>query len=62
VQSTNLADDYSLRGMWKLPVEKARSLFVHREKFRKYQAPQNTVKQNAEALPLKNIALLSQCR
>lgn len=51
----NLADDYSVRGMWKLPVEKARTIFVHREKFRKYQATQRAVKQNVEALTLKNI-------
>jgi hypothetical protein len=51
----NLADDYSIRGMWKLPVEKARALFVHREKFRKHQATQKAVKQNAEALTLKNV-------
>lgn len=48
----NLSDDYSLRGIWKLPVEEARSLFVHRDKFRKYQATQKSVKQNAEALSL----------
>ena len=27
----NLADDYSVRGMWRLSVEKARTLFVYRE-------------------------------
>lgn len=52
----NLADDYSVRGMWKLTVEKARVLFVHRENFRKYQATQKAVKQNAEAVPLRTIS------
>ena len=34
----NLTDDFRLKGMWRLSVESARKLFVHREKFRKYQA------------------------
>ena len=46
----NLTDDYRVRGMWQLPVEKARALFAHREKFRKYQATQKSVKRNAELL------------
>lgn len=50
----NLADDYSVRGMWRLSVEKARTLFVYREKFRKYQATQTSVKRNAKALALTN--------
>lgn len=53
----NLSDDYSVRGMWLLPVDKARALFVHREKFRKYQATQKTVKQNAETLSLSKAIL-----
>jgi hypothetical protein len=56
----NLADDYSVRGMWRLPVEKARTLFVYREKFRKYQAMQTSVKRNAEALALTKLTLDGQ--
>ena len=48
----NLTDDYRVNGMWRLPVEKARALFVHREKFRKYQATQKCVKKNGEVLSL----------
>jgi|ERR1700722_5197763 hypothetical protein len=44
----NLSDDYMLKGMWRLPVEVAQELFVFREKFRKYQATQKSVKANAE--------------
>jgi hypothetical protein len=54
----NLVNDYGIAGMWRLSVEKARSLFVHREKFRKYQATQKAVKQNAEALPLTKVVNL----
>ena len=46
----NLADDYSLLGMWKLDVASARSLFTYREKFRKYQATQKTIKEKAEKI------------
>jgi hypothetical protein len=53
----NLADDYRVRGMWRLPVEKSRALFVHREKFRKYQSTQKCVKENAEALTLSKVIL-----
>lgn len=53
----NLADDYRVRGMWRLPVQKARELFVHREKFRKYQATQKCVRENAEALILSQVLL-----
>lgn len=49
----NLRDDYSLQGIWRLPVERAHNLFVFREKFRKYQATQKAVKANAETLALK---------
>jgi hypothetical protein len=41
--------------MWRLPVAVARKLFVFREKFRKYQATQKSVKANAEAVNLKNV-------
>jgi len=37
-------DDYQLQGMWLLTAEQARSIFTHREKFRKYQATQAQVK------------------
>jgi hypothetical protein len=46
----NLADDYRLEGMWRLPVETARTLLVHREKFRKHQATQKAIKAKAERL------------
>ena len=51
----NLTDDNGVRGMWRLPVDKARALFVHRERFRKYQATQKAVKQNAEVLSLTQL-------
>jgi hypothetical protein len=51
----NMGDDYSLKGMWRLPVAVAHKLFVFREKFRKYQATQKSVKANAEAVKLKNV-------
>ncbi len=40
----NLDKDYHLIGLWLLPVDKARKIFVFREKFRKYQATQEKVK------------------
>lgn len=49
----NMGDDYSLAGMWCLPVETARKLFVFREKFREYQATQKSVKANAELVTLE---------
>jgi hypothetical protein len=49
----NLGDDYSLNGMWRLPVEAARGLFVFREKFRKYQATQKSVKAKAQLVTLR---------
>jgi hypothetical protein len=52
----NLTEDYAVQGMWRLPVEKARALFVHREKFRKYQATQKSVKHIADALSLTKVA------
>jgi hypothetical protein len=51
----NMGDDYSLTGMWRLPVEAAQRLFVFRAKFRKYQATQKSVKANAEAVRLKSV-------
>ncbi|MBZ5636901.1 MAG: hypothetical protein LAO55_27575 [Acidobacteriia bacterium] len=53
----NLAEDYRVEGMWMLPVENARALFVHREKFRKFQATQKCVKKNGEALSLTQCIL-----
>lgn len=44
----NLDEHYHLLGMWRLPVEKARTLFTFREKFRKYQATQDRVKDMAD--------------
>jgi len=40
----NLAEDYRLIGMWQLPVERAKTVFSFREKYRKYQATQERVK------------------
>ena len=40
----NLRDDYSFTGLWRLPAESAQKLFVFREKYRKYQATQESVK------------------
>lgn len=48
-----MGDDYSLAGMWCLPVETARKLFVFREKFRKYQATQKSVKASAQVITVK---------
>jgi hypothetical protein len=49
----NLRKDYSLKGMWRLPAAEAQKLFVFREKFRKYQAAQRSVKANGEILTLR---------
>lgn len=46
----NLGDNYELTGMWRLSVEKAREIFVYREKHRKFQATQKRVKENAESV------------
>ena len=51
----NLGDDYTLKGMWRLPVDAAQKLFVFREKFRKYQATQKTVKANAQPMKVRGI-------
>jgi hypothetical protein len=51
----NMGDDYALKGIWLLPVGKARELFVFREKFRKYQATQKAVKANGEVWKLKTL-------
>lgn len=51
----NMSNEYRLSSMWRLPVDKARSLFVHREKFRKYQATQRAVKENAENVQFQSV-------
>jgi hypothetical protein len=51
----NMGEDYSLTGMWQLPVEAAQRLFVFREKFRKYQATQKSVKAIADSVKLKKV-------
>jgi hypothetical protein len=43
-------EDYQLLGMWLLTTEQARSVFTHREKFRKYQATQAQVKRAGKRL------------
>jgi hypothetical protein len=40
----NLDREYQLIGIWSLGVDQAKSLFVFRERFRKYQATQANVK------------------
>ncbi len=52
----NMSPGYRLTGMWQLDVEAARSLFVHRAKYRKYQATQKAVKNAAKALVVRGIA------
>lgn len=49
----NLSNDYTLSGMWRLPVNGARQIFVLREKYRKYQATQKSVKANGESITLR---------
>jgi hypothetical protein len=51
----NLREDYSLKGIWRLPVSVAQKIFVFREKFRKYQATQKSVKANAETVKLGEV-------
>lgn len=46
----NLSDDYHVLGMWKLHVGTARKIFVHRDKFRKYQTTQKAVKEAGERI------------
>ena len=46
----NLDAEYRLRGMWRITTEQAEAAFVWREKFRKYQATQASVKRVAETL------------
>ena len=40
----NLSEDYYLVGMWRTPVDRAKSIFTFRKNFRKYQATQEKVK------------------
>ena len=51
----NLHEDYSLKGMWRLRRAEAQKLFVFREKFRKYQATQKSVKANANTVELRGV-------
>jgi hypothetical protein len=46
----NLDDAYVPTGMWSMPVDQAKAVFVHREKFRKYQVAQKTFKKLAAKL------------
>jgi hypothetical protein len=50
-----LNEHYSLKGMWRLPVAGALSLFAFRVKFREYQATQKLVKANNEMVELRVI-------
>jgi hypothetical protein len=43
----NMDDIYQLVGMWQLSVDQARKLFVHREKYRKWQVTQDRFKREA---------------
>lgn len=49
----NMSDDYRVTGMWRLEAARARALFVHREKFRKYQATQKSIKSAAERVHVR---------
>jgi hypothetical protein len=49
----NMSEDYHPTGIWQLEVAKARSLFVYREKFRKYQTTQKSFKNVAESIKIK---------
>ena len=40
----NLDDAYQVVGIWQLSVDKARSIFAHREKYRKWQVTQDRFK------------------
>jgi len=40
----NLDENYQIKGIWKLSQTEAKTIFVWREKFRKYQATQDKVK------------------
>jgi len=51
----NLDDSYKLTGMCRMPVDKAKTLFVWREKFRKYQATQDKVKVHSERLDSSSV-------
>jgi len=46
----NLDQDYRLVGLWRMQVSTAQRLFVHREKYRKYQLTQTRFKGSAERL------------
>ncbi len=43
----NLDNQYKIKGMWKLSREMAQTIFVWREKFRKYQTTQDKIKSKA---------------
>ena len=43
----NLDENYQIKGIWKLAQTEAKTLFVRREKFRKYQATQDIVKKSS---------------
>jgi hypothetical protein len=46
----NLGNDYRLKGMWRMTVDQARTIFVRRDDFRKYQATQKKFKKTAERI------------
>jgi hypothetical protein len=46
----NLDENYQIKGIWKLTQSEAKTLFVWREKFRKYQTTQEKFKANAQRI------------
>jgi hypothetical protein len=46
----NLDGDYLLSGMWRITTDQAKSVFVKRESFRKYQATQTKIRSIGEDL------------
>ena len=46
----NLDEAYSLSGMWSIPVDQVKTLCTFREKFRKFQVPQEQLKRAATRL------------
>lgn len=46
----NLDDNYELLGMWRMTCDRAKSVFVWRDKYRKYQTTQDKVKAHADRI------------
>ena len=50
----HLDEDYRPQGLWRLPVEKAKEIFVARPRFRRFQATQKKVRSHATALEVRD--------